>query len=291
MVAQQKLLRVFKLIRTLSRKPGKTVAQLARLLDTSERSVYRYLNLLEEVGYLLDKDAYERYYLFESENEKVKPSFEAEEADLIRDLVTPAAAHHPLKDAILKKLYLNSELIPLADNLLKTQVAQLIHRLGEAIRERKQAVLHHYHSSITDRLVEPMDFTNNYQQLIAYEAASRQVKNFKVERIEEVALLDSKQLNQKVLQESQDLFGIPGRQPLSVTLRLNLRAAMLLREEYPLSTPFIKPDEQADTYVFAGTVNGWEGVGRFCLGLPGEVEVQEPEALQGYLRERVKGWI
>jgi predicted DNA-binding transcriptional regulator YafY len=164
LVAQQKLLRVFKLIRTLNRKPGKTVAQLARLLETSERSVYRYLHLLEEVGYLLDKDAYERYYLFEPENEKVKPSFEAEEADLIRDLVTSAAAHHPLKDAILKKLYLNSELIPLADNLLKTQVAQLVHRLGEAIRARKQAVLHHYHSprsnSITDRLVEPMDFTN-----------------------------------------------------------------------------------------------------------------------------------
>ena len=55
---------------------------------------------------------------------------------------------------------------------------------------------------------------------------------------------------------------------------------MLLREEYLLSTPFIKPGEKAGTYVFTGTVNGWEGVGRFCLGLPGEVEVVEPEALQ-----------
>ena len=216
LISQQNLFRVFKLIRTLSRKPGKTVAQLAHLLDASERSVYRYLNLLEEVGYLLDKDSYERYFLFEPENEKVKQSFEAEEADLIRDLLTSAAAHHPLKDAILKRLYLSSELIPLADNLLKTQVSQLIHRLGEAIREHRQVVFHHTprSTSITDRLVEPLDSTNNYQQLIAYEPTSQQVKNFKIERIEEVMLLDSNQLDQEVLQESQELFGIPGRQPL-----------------------------------------------------------------------------
>ena len=158
MIAQQKILRVFQLIRTLSRKPGKTVAQLARSLETSERSVYRYLKLLEEVGYLLDKDDYERHYLFEPEHESRKATFEPEETDLLRDLLTSAAAQHPLKDAILRKLYLNSELIPLADNLLKTHVAQLVSQLGEAIRDRKQVVLRHYHSprsnSIADRLVE-----------------------------------------------------------------------------------------------------------------------------------------
>jgi predicted DNA-binding transcriptional regulator YafY len=35
-------------------------------------------------------------------------------------------------------------------------------------------------------------------------------------------------------------------------------------------------------------VQDWKGVGRFIMGLPGEVEVVEPEELREYLRERVK---
>jgi len=34
---------------------------LAQLLNMDERSVYRYLELLEEVGYLLDIDEHHRY--------------------------------------------------------------------------------------------------------------------------------------------------------------------------------------------------------------------------------------
>lgn len=167
-VAQQKIFRVFQLIRTLSRKPGKTVPQLARLLEITDRSVYRYLELLQEVGYFIDKDDHERHFLFEPENEKVKPTFEPEESDLIRELLTSAASQHPLKDSILKKLYLGSELIPLADNILKTHLAGMIAQLSKAIRTRKQVRLLHYHSprsnSIVDRLVEPLGFTDNYAQ-------------------------------------------------------------------------------------------------------------------------------
>jgi predicted DNA-binding transcriptional regulator YafY len=48
----------------LSGRTGKTIAQLALLLETSQRSVYRYIKLLEEVGYLLDADTHGRYFLF-----------------------------------------------------------------------------------------------------------------------------------------------------------------------------------------------------------------------------------
>ena len=60
MIAQQKLLRVFKLIRLLKQRPGRTIFQLAQLLDINKRSVYRYLELLEAVGYLYDVDEYQR---------------------------------------------------------------------------------------------------------------------------------------------------------------------------------------------------------------------------------------
>ncbi len=39
MIAQQKLLRVFTLIRLLKQRPGRTIAQLAQALDIDKRSV------------------------------------------------------------------------------------------------------------------------------------------------------------------------------------------------------------------------------------------------------------
>ena len=55
MTEQQKLLRLFKLIRLLKQRPGKTIHQLAQSLGITVRTMYRYLVLLEEVGYEIDK--------------------------------------------------------------------------------------------------------------------------------------------------------------------------------------------------------------------------------------------
>ena len=54
-IPQAKLLRLFQIIAVL--KSGHwTIKQLADRFDTSERTIYRYLNLLEEVDFLIEKD-------------------------------------------------------------------------------------------------------------------------------------------------------------------------------------------------------------------------------------------
>jgi proteasome accessory factor C len=60
MSAQPHLLRLFSLIRLLNQRPGLTLAQAAQTLDTSSRTVYRYLETLEDLGYCIDKDDYDR---------------------------------------------------------------------------------------------------------------------------------------------------------------------------------------------------------------------------------------
>jgi len=62
MVAQQKLLRVLRLI-TLLKSRSKTIAELAESMETTTRTIYRYLDLLEEVGFLIDKDWNGRYFI------------------------------------------------------------------------------------------------------------------------------------------------------------------------------------------------------------------------------------
>ena len=66
-VAAAKLLRCLQIINFLQN--GKySIAQIAERFDVSERTVYRYLHLFEEVGLLLEQDFNNRFYI-------TKPSF------------------------------------------------------------------------------------------------------------------------------------------------------------------------------------------------------------------------
>jgi proteasome accessory factor C len=295
MIAQLKLLRVLRLIALLKGTPRKAVQQLAQALEITNRSVYRYLNLLEEVGFLIDKDFAGRYFIFAEEAETPDILFSPEEGSLLRQLLLAATPGHLLTDGILKKLYLNSELLPLPDNLLKVQNSRNVRRLIQAIQTRRRVVLQKYHSAhsntILDRLVEPLELTENYQMLAAFEPETGQRKVFKTERITEVTILEQPQTcDLSVSSLEADPFGMVGPERMPVRLALTSRAAMLLREEFPHCAPLITSGKDSGCYHFAGEVQDWKGIGRFILGLPGEVEVLAPEELKAYLREKVRGW-
>ena len=291
MIAQQKLLRVFKLIRLLKQRPGRTIPQLAQSLEINKRSVYRYFEFLEEVGYLIDSDpATKRYYLFEDETAG-RPTFTEEEAEVLRQALAGVAPAHPLLGSIRQKLFLTSSLVPLADGLVDVHQGQVVQRLAEALRDGRQVKLIRYQSpnsnTIADRLVEPLSFSDDYTTLNAYEPASGKVKTFKTRRIEDVSVLD-KVSTYKAGEDVLDLFNWSGPKKFFVSLSLTNRAYRLLIEDYPPARAYIdRRDEANFPYYFKGEVRDFRGIGRFILGLPGEVRVEEPEELKVYLRERI----
>jgi DNA-binding IclR family transcriptional regulator len=59
---QHRIMRVIKLMEFLKHKP-RPVQAMVRYLGISERSVYRYLKMYEQLGYKLIKDNYKKYYL------------------------------------------------------------------------------------------------------------------------------------------------------------------------------------------------------------------------------------
>ena len=59
---QQRIMRVIKLMEFLKHKP-RPVQAMVRYLGISERSVYRYLKMYEELGYQLIKDNNKKYFL------------------------------------------------------------------------------------------------------------------------------------------------------------------------------------------------------------------------------------
>lgn len=292
MTEQQKLLRLFKLIRLLKQRPGKTVEQLAQSLEVDKRTVYRYFKLLEEVGYEVDRKGDPlRYFLFEDETRQ-QLQFTEEEAQLLRHALAGVSPMNPLLTSIRQKLFLSSTLLPLADGLVDLQQGILVERLTEVLREGRQVRLIGYQSpnsnTVADRIVEPLSFSEDFSVLNAYEPAAGREKTFKTRRIEEVEVLDTPS-RYRGRGEPLDLFGWTGPQKFLVELALTNRAYHLLIEEYPLARAYTSKCKEADfPYFFKGEVRDFRGIGRFVLGLPGEVRVEEPVEFRAYLKGRIE---
>jgi hypothetical protein len=80
-----------------------------------------------------------------------------------------------------------------------------------------------------------------------------------------------------------------GTEPIPVVLKLSDRAHRLMEEEFPDTTYYIKKNTEGAIY--NGAVYSFEGIGRFILGLLGEVEVVEPLELTRYIEKKVRNWI
>jgi predicted DNA-binding transcriptional regulator YafY len=288
-IPQAKLLRLFQIIGIL--KAGHwTIRQLAERFDTSERTIYRYINLLEEVDFLIEKDFDNRYFIITSEDDPSQSQFSVEETRLMKKLIQSGTSDNPLKNLLLKKLSLNSELDSMPRLFLKARLGKFVDQLAEAIRDKKQVVLKNYHSAhsneIRDRLVEPIHFGDNYQSIMALDTADKGCKQFKLDRIGEVIAMDKSFVFEALHKKNQtDIFGFTGDASTWITLELTMRAYLLMREENPLAVPLLTKEE--DHYVFQGPVATFEGVGRFTLGLIDEIRVTRPESFISFLKNKL----
>ena len=280
---------MFQIIAVL--KTGRwTIKSLAERFDTSERTIYRYIKLLEEVELLIEKDFDGKYFIHSSEDELGASEFTLEEMKLIKKLIQTEVDNNPLKELLLKKLSLNSELDKVPNLIVHARRGKLVEQLAQAIKDKKQLVLRNYHSAnsseITDRLVEPINFGDNYQTIVALDTKDRQTKQFKIDRIGEIVEADRsfqyEDLHQKT---TTDIFGMSGRKNSWITLNLKMRSYLLLREEHPLSMSYL--EKRDDHYQFHGPVNNFDGVGRFVLGLIDEIEIVGPEEFKEHIQNKI----
>ncbi len=288
-IPQAKLLRLFQIIAVL--KSGHwTIKQLAERFDTSERTIYRYIKLLEEVDFLIEKDFDNRYFIITSDDDPTQSQFSVEETKWIKKLIQSGTSDNPLKNLLLKKLSLNSEIDTVPRLFVKARNAKFVDELADAIKNKNQVVLKNYHSAnsneIRDRLVEPIHFGDNYQSIISLDTNDQVCKQFKLDRIGEIVTTEKTyQFESKHQKNQTDIFGFTGDASTTIMLSLSLRASLLLKEEFPLSVPYITKEEK--NYVFKGPVGNFEGVGRFVLGLMDEIKIIGPENFKSFIRDKV----
>lgn len=275
MFNQNRILRVFKLITLLKTFPAKSIKRLAQSLEISERSCYRYMDLLNELGFEVSKDDNNKFSL---KADQVVDPFTKEESHLIHEVLSVSVKNNPLVASIKSKLPSLEESNILATNIVNSHLSKLLSQINRAIEYKKRVIINKYQSasseSISDRTVEPIGFTTNYQYLCAFELESNQNKYFKLERMGSIEILeDLIKFKNKHQLLSPDVFGFnDSGTKYPVKLKMSMRAMLFLKDDYPETSQFIY-DSNDGTYILKVEVNSIEPVNRLIRSMPGEFEL------------------
>ena len=293
---QPKVERLLRLMKLMTGNVNYTVNDLAKRLDTSYRSIYRYIESFKEAGFVVQKlDG--GVYKLGKESPQFKDisqlvHFTDEEAHIVNQLIEGLDDTNMLKQNLRKKLCSVYNCTSMASSVVRGANASNVNRLVEAIENRCQAVLHDYASGHTgnrrDRVVEPFGFTTNYVQVWCYEPESGMNKLFKTSRIGAVELTNREwQYADKHQEGYIDIFRMTGFEQLDVKLRLGMLSRNLLIEEYPLSERDIMQIDDS-SWLLDTKVCNYRGIGRFVMGLMDDIDIVDSPDFEEYIREQIE---
>lgn len=288
--------RSLRLLMLLSSTRKYSVSEISERLEITERTVYRYLNTIEDSGFIVERDSgYYRLLQTDSNTKSIRNllHFSEEEAYTLYRALLQIGVYEHYGNKIIKKphtLYDFKALRSLrnSDNLTKINV------LSKAINNDLAVILRQYYSSnsdnIEDRLVEPFEIMSDYEAIWCFDLRDKQVKQFKISRITEVDLTTEK-IKYKDHHNAPftDAFRMSAERSIAqVKATLSLKAYNLLREEYPTAYEYTKSSGDGCCYMLDIPIADFNGIGRFVLGLPEDIQIQHPQEFIDFLNEKKK---
>lgn len=289
---QPKIERMLRVMQLLSSNTKYTLDELARKLDLSKRSLFRYIDTFKNAGFVvqrIDEGVYKMTtYNKEFSDLSQLVYFSEEEAIVISHLIENLDGTNALKAGLKQKLAAVYDATSISDYIDNKGKSEVIETLANAVKGKKQVALTGYASSHSgkdkDYIVEPYKFTKDFVDIIAFDTAACVNKIFKISRVKDVRMLDSWQFEDKHEEQPIDSFRMSGSPLEHVRLKLTLRAKNLLTEEYPVTG--VEVTQVKRSWFWEGDVNSLEGIGRFVLGLPQDVSVEEGPRLKAWLAEK-----
>lgn len=291
---QPKIERLLRLMMLLTGNRIYSVLELAKSLQTTNRTIYRYIDTLKEAGFLFIRDnggvkLNKESPYFKDISQLIH--FTKEEAYILKSAIENIDETNLLKQNLKRKLYSVYDYKMLANTVVKGKNSAIVNHLVEAIESNQQVMLRNYSSpnskNVSNRLIEPFAFTTNYIQVWAYEPTKQQNKLFNLSRIEQVDVLN--QSWQYLSQHKEgfiDVFRISSFQLFTIKLRLGLLSANLLTEEYPLAEQYLTKICDNE-WIFETEVCSYEGVGRFVIGLLHDIEILNCPDFKEFVRKRI----
>ena len=292
---QPRVERTLRLMRLMSGNAYLTVEQLARRLDTSTRSIYRYIDTFKTCGFAVEKidDSIYRLISMPTGYKDLQKLvyFSEEEARVLTYLIESLDETNSLKSSLYRKLCAVCDTKSIKEYSGTSKNAANVQALGNAMKDRKTVILKDYSSSssgtVRDRVVEPFEFTNNHIDIWAYDCEKKDVRLFKIARIGWVDILPIDWQHEDEHDKGYlDAFRMQGKAQTHVRLEMTLRAKNLLCEEFPLAEPDIT--EKDGKYILDTKVSKMEGVGRFVIGLMGDIRVLDSPELVAYINDYIR---
>ena len=295
---QPKIERMLRLMKMMAGNRNYTIDELAEKLGTSYRSIYRYIDTFKDCGFVVNKVRSNVYKLGKLPKSYVELKnliyFSEEEAYVVNGLINSLDATNMLKANLKKKLSAVYDSTSIVKYVQKSEVAEHIEQLGEAIRSKRKVILKAYESAhsqeVADRFIEPFELTTNCIDVWGFDLEKLENRVFKISRIGKVCLLQDSWSNEDSHQTSKtDCFRISSFEQSPVKLELSLMAKSLLVEEYPLAEMDLRHED--DKWILETMVSGMEGVGRFVLGLLNEIKIIDSPALEDYIDNYVNNFL
>jgi proteasome accessory factor C len=295
MTGHEKIVRTLRILLKLSNGRWYSRSELAEDLEHVERTIDRYIADIREVGFsVICKDG---LYSIPKLNSKLKAMqemlyFTEAEAHILNKVIHALDDNNVLKEGIVSKLselYHIENHVEISDHPVHSFN---IENISKAIKQKKQVVLKQYRSSngqiVRDRLLEVFEFTTDYNTLWAFDPESRKCKVFKTARIGSVEILEKPyEFEEYHSKTFTDVFRMTGETPQTVRLKMTLLAYNLLIEEYPEAKAYTK-ELKKNYWQFEAPIANFAGVARFCMGLCEHIEIQRPQELKEYIKEKIK---
>jgi len=286
--------KALKLLLKLNQPFGCTLQEMKDEVNLSERQVLRHISTFRSVSFVIESQ--NGRYKIEKEYSPYNLGdllhFTDEESEILTNAIHSIEATDKFRTRLINKLYALYNTNRIAKSITKGDTSKIVLKIINAIQEKKRVRLVRYHSSnsgnIRDRIVEPISFTTHYHALWAYDTEDSNNKLFRISRIEGVTPLEEIFRYDHLHKAGKiDIFRISSDKQIHVKLSLSLLAKNLLEEEYPMSEKFITRKDD-NNYFLETEVSSFSGISRFIMGLPGEVEVLTPQALQKHLETQAK---
>jgi len=292
---QPKVERMLRLMKMMSGNINYSVDELSEKLEMSERTIYRYIDTFKAAGFTVTKIWANTYKLEKMpqgapEFDKLM-YFSEEESYLINSLLDALVPTNALKKGIKDKLAVVYESTSIADFVDRRSNAASVKALSQAAKEKKKVILKRYESgnshTIRDRYVEPYGFTTDYIDVCAYDLEDNLNKIFKIQRIEEVEVLDQPWTAEKSHhKKGMDIFHMTGQYTGHIRWRMSVMAKNLLLEEFPLAQKEIK--RKGNFWILDTDICNFAGACRFYVGLAQEIKVLNSPEFEQFVDDYVK---
>lgn len=292
-----KLERQLKLLELLIDNQHLTIAEIAESVGVSVRSVYRYIQFYENLGFEVFND--QGIYSIGHNSPFIasvsqKMHFTSEELATLGEMIARADANNPVVNKLKYKFRNVYGLDFRSDEFrFDKRISENIETLKRAIKGKKQCVLQKYNSlnskEMRDRFVEPFQFLSSTNEIRCYEPESDMCKTFKLTRIKgNVVCKDKKwEFTDRHVSYFTDIFGFSGENVSKVILRLTTVSKTIMMEEYGLDeTRFVKEDDYH--FLVHLPICNNKGAGRFVLGLIDEVEIVKGNSLKQYVDDIIQ---